>query len=78
MVLPSHSSFILDLFFIEPNFNLSLLAFVHMRHFDIDFLIFLTNFFELVFPIHSVRCRSNFVCVFNENALNRTSGLVLL
>ena len=31
----------------EPNFYFSLMVFVHMRHFDIDFVFFL-NFFYLI------------------------------
>ena len=45
-------------FLFELNFHFSLLVFfVHMRHFDIDFLFisyfFVLIFFKMVFPIHS-------------------------
>ena len=43
MVSPIHSQLILGLIFLfELNFNFSLVVFfVHMRHFDIDFVFFL-------------------------------------
>ena len=43
-IVPSRPSF-----FYEPNFRFSVRVFVHMRHFDIDFLFFFFKFFILFF-----------------------------
>ena len=70
-------------FLFELNFNFSTVVFfVHMRHFDIDFLFFFC-FFYLIFLngfLNSLifHSRSSFFCLVNENSLNCTSGLALL
>ena len=67
----------------EPNLHFSLVVFfVHVRHFSIDFLffflIFHSDFLEMVFPVHSSSVLGLVFCLVNENSLNCTSELVSL